>query len=177
MDITKLHETGAAIVHQLHGDPFPHMIWPTNHTKLAAATMFTCAKTLDSPMITLTIEWRHLSREGNTCIRCSDTGETLEQVVEQLARECRPQGWEIRFVETRLSVDEISESNLILFDGKPIEDILPGAYRSDSHCPSCCEFTGVPSTVCRTLEFDGETHESIPASLIRQAACELTRCC
>jgi len=41
MDITKLHETGAAIVHQLHGDPFPHMIWPTNHTKLAAATMFT----------------------------------------------------------------------------------------------------------------------------------------
>ena len=41
MDITKLHETGAATVHQLHGDPFPHMIWPTNHTKLGAATMFT----------------------------------------------------------------------------------------------------------------------------------------
>jgi PKD repeat protein len=41
MDITKLHETGAAIVHQLYGDPFPHMIWPTNHTKLAAATMYT----------------------------------------------------------------------------------------------------------------------------------------
>ncbi len=34
-------ETGAAIVHATHGDPFPRMIWPTNSTKLAAATMFT----------------------------------------------------------------------------------------------------------------------------------------
>lgn len=40
-DITRLHETGAAIVHQLHGDPFPAMVWPTNGTRLAAATMFT----------------------------------------------------------------------------------------------------------------------------------------
>ncbi len=41
MDITRLAETGAAIVHAVHGDPFPRMIWPTNATKLAAATMFT----------------------------------------------------------------------------------------------------------------------------------------
>jgi hypothetical protein len=34
-------ETGAAIVHAVHGDPFPRMIWPTNNSKLAAATMFT----------------------------------------------------------------------------------------------------------------------------------------
>lgn len=39
-DITKFKETGAAIVHQTHGDPFPRMIWPTNSGKLAAATMF-----------------------------------------------------------------------------------------------------------------------------------------
>lgn len=41
MDITQFQETGAALVHQVHGDPFPRMIWPTNGTKLAAATMFT----------------------------------------------------------------------------------------------------------------------------------------
>lgn len=41
MDLTRLFETGAAINHQQHGDPFPRMIWPTNYTKLAAATMFT----------------------------------------------------------------------------------------------------------------------------------------
>jgi len=41
MDLTKLSETGAAIVHAVHGDPFPRMIWPTNYTKLGTATMFT----------------------------------------------------------------------------------------------------------------------------------------
>lgn len=41
MDVTRFSETGAAVVHAIHGDPFPCMIWPSNYTKLAAATMFT----------------------------------------------------------------------------------------------------------------------------------------
>ena len=41
MDMTKFQEAGAALVHQLQGDPFPRMIWPTNGAKLVAATMFT----------------------------------------------------------------------------------------------------------------------------------------
>jgi hypothetical protein len=41
MDVTRFSETGAAVVHAVHGDPFPRMIWPTNYTKLATATMFT----------------------------------------------------------------------------------------------------------------------------------------
>jgi hypothetical protein len=41
MDVTRFSEAGAAIVHAIHGDPFPRMIWPTNYDKLAAATMFT----------------------------------------------------------------------------------------------------------------------------------------
>lgn len=40
-DLTQIHATGAAILHQEHGDPFPRMVWPTNNNKLAAATMFT----------------------------------------------------------------------------------------------------------------------------------------
>ncbi len=40
-DLTRLAETGAAVVHQTHGDPFPRMIWPTNNHKLAAASMWT----------------------------------------------------------------------------------------------------------------------------------------
>jgi hypothetical protein len=40
-NLTHLHEAGAAIVHQMHGDPFPPMVWPTNGARLAAATMFT----------------------------------------------------------------------------------------------------------------------------------------
>ncbi len=41
MDVTRFSETGAAIVHAIHGDPFPRLIWPTNDSKLASATMFT----------------------------------------------------------------------------------------------------------------------------------------
>jgi hypothetical protein len=41
MDVTRFAATGAAIVHATHGDPFRLMIWPTNYSKLAAATMFT----------------------------------------------------------------------------------------------------------------------------------------
>ena len=41
MDVARFSEAGAAIVHAIHGDPFPRMIWPTNYDKLAAATMFT----------------------------------------------------------------------------------------------------------------------------------------
>ena len=40
-DITKLHETGAAVSHQLYEGDYPHMMWPTNHTKLGAATIYT----------------------------------------------------------------------------------------------------------------------------------------
>ncbi len=41
MDITKMHETGAAFVHNIHGDPIPHMIWDTNNYKFGTCTMFT----------------------------------------------------------------------------------------------------------------------------------------
>jgi hypothetical protein len=40
-DPLKFTETGAAIIHNVKGDPFPKMIWPTNYNKLGAATMFT----------------------------------------------------------------------------------------------------------------------------------------
>jgi len=41
LDLTAFEATGGAITHQVHGDPFPRMIWPTNNNKLAAATIFT----------------------------------------------------------------------------------------------------------------------------------------
>ncbi|MBN1486562.1 MAG: cellulase family glycosylhydrolase [Anaerolineae bacterium] len=41
MDIERFQETGAAFVHQVHGDPYPRMIWLSNHGKLATATMYT----------------------------------------------------------------------------------------------------------------------------------------
>jgi|AutmiccommuBRH23_1029490.scaffolds.fasta_scaffold00481_4 hypothetical protein len=40
-EIKNIHPSGSAIVQNIHGDPYPRMIWPTNYQKLAAATMFT----------------------------------------------------------------------------------------------------------------------------------------
>jgi hypothetical protein len=41
MDITKFHLTGAAFTHQECGDPYPRMMWPSNYSRFACATMFT----------------------------------------------------------------------------------------------------------------------------------------
>lgn len=41
LDITRFRETEAALTHQIYGDPYPRMIWPTNYNRLACATMFT----------------------------------------------------------------------------------------------------------------------------------------
>src|SRR5262245_48261411 len=40
LDPGKLAATGAAVVHALHEGPLPRMIWPSNETRLASATMF-----------------------------------------------------------------------------------------------------------------------------------------
>jgi hypothetical protein len=128
----------------------------------------------------LTIEWLHLDvetdGEATTCVRCAGTGEALADVVEALAHECRPTAVEISFKETKLAPSEVSRSNLVLVNGVPIEDVLPGASSSQNACQSCCELIG-RETDCRTVEYGGETYETIPAALIRQAACAVAGCC
>ena len=126
-------------------------------------------------MKTLEIEWKHLDVEGKTCSRCFETGEALQEVIGKLTEECKPLGWEINFMETKLTSKNISESNILLFNGKPIEAILPEARASESHCESCSEITG-KSTSCRTVEFDGNSYGGIPADLIRQAVFQITQC-
>ena len=128
-------------------------------------------------MTTLEIEWRHLEKDGRTCLRCSDTLQSLQQVVSQLAAECAPRGVTIAYRETRLSREQLPQSNLILFNGVPLESVLPGAAASESECQSCGDLCGQPS-LCRTVTVGGQTFEAIPATLIRQAACAVVaRCC
>lgn len=127
-------------------------------------------------MKTLEIEWKHLDVEGKTCSRCSSTGGALQEVIGKLKEECKSKGWEITFKETKLTSKNTSESNLILFNGKRIEELLPQARATESHCESCSGLTG-KSTSCRTIEFAGNTYGGIPASLIRQVVCQITQCC
>lgn len=117
----------------------------------------------------LTIEWRHYDKEGATCVRCSATGQSLDEVVAALREELAPRGVRIVFTETRLTEEQIPESNLILFNGIPLEEILTGAKASENSCSSCSCLAGA-ETSCRTVEFEGATYEEIPADLIRTAA-------
>lgn len=117
----------------------------------------------------LTIEWRHYDKEGTTCERCSATGQSLDEVVAALREELAPRGVRIVFTETRLTEEQLPESNLILFNGISLEEILAGAKAAENACPSCSCLAGT-ETSCRTVEFEGTTFEEIPADLIRRAA-------
>ena len=125
----------------------------------------------------LLIEWRHLDKDGNTCARCNETGETLQDIINSLKNDCEPCGWYIRFKETKLTASDLAESNSILINNRLIEEILPKTIVGESHCESCCEFTGNEKTVCRTLKVGGQQFEAIPAALIREAVCEVAQCC
>ncbi len=116
----------------------------------------------------LIIEWKHLDVEGETCNRCYDTGENLNQEVKRLNRSLQSQGIEVEWVETKLDDSQISQSNILLFNGVPIEEILD-IQVSENFCESCTTLLGKDS-FCRTVKYKGNEYEDIPAKAIRLAA-------
>ena len=127
-------------------------------------------------MSNLLIEWPHFEKDEKTCLRCAETGKEISAVVEEIAESCAPKGIHIEFNETKLGEEDTDKSNSILFNGTPIEEVLPNARASNNHCGSCSELTG-KETYCRTVEYDGEIYAAIPGSLIRKAACSVAKCC
>ncbi|WP_346354012.1 DUF2703 domain-containing protein [Azotosporobacter soli] len=119
-------------------------------------------------MKTLKIEWRHLDVSGETCNRCYDTGENLNQEVKRLNRALQQQGIQVEWFETKLNDTQVPQSNTLFFNGVPIEDIL-NIKVSKNYCGSCTDLLGT-DTYCRTIMFEGEEYEDIPAKAIRQAA-------
>lgn len=116
----------------------------------------------------LNIEWKHYEKEGKTCDRCSATGRNIRNVIQDLQQELSEQNVQITLQETVLAESRISESNMILINGKALEEILSSATTSSSNCPSCACMTG-KETDCRTVVHDGTTYEEIPEELIRKA--------
>ena len=116
----------------------------------------------------LIIEWKHLDVNGETCDRCYDTGETLTAEVKRLNRVLNPKGFEVEYIETKLDDTQVFQSNVILFNCIPIESIL-NIEVSENYCESCTSLLG-SETYCRTIKFDGNEYEDIPAKAIRQAA-------
>jgi SAM-dependent methyltransferase len=121
------------------------------------------------PLNTLHIEWKHYEKNGVTCTRCGDTGQTLNQAIQNLHEELARRNITLTFSETILSEQDIPESNSIFFNGAPLEALIPGAKTSENHCRSCSELTG-RHTQCRTVEVGDALYEAVPETLIRQAA-------
>ncbi len=120
-------------------------------------------------MRTLTIEWRHYAKAGETCVRCSATGKTVAEVVADLRKELEPQGIQVAYQEAELPQEKLEQSNMILFNSIPLERLLEGAAVSESACHSCSCLTGTDA-YCRTVEYEGASYEEIPEELIRKAA-------
>ena len=121
----------------------------------------------------LHIEWRHYAKDGATCERCSSTGATLSGLLSDLAEELNTRGVTVTFTETLLPAESMAQSNLILLNGIPLEDILDDARTSENSCPSCSCLTG-KDTRCRTVKHGGVVYENIPADLIRKAVYRAT---
>jgi hypothetical protein len=119
-------------------------------------------------MTKLIIEWKHLDVEGETCDRCYDTGENLVQEIKRLNRKLNSSGYEVILQETILNKDDVASSNIILFNGLPIEDIIEIKV-SENYCESCSELIN-SEAYCRTITYDGNEYEDIPAKAIRHAA-------
>ncbi len=119
-------------------------------------------------MQTISIEWLHLDVQGATCRRCNDTGQELRQAVARLQSEYAGKEISIIYKERLLPPEQIADSNTILINGIPIDEILPQTTVSSNCCPSCGDLTG-QTEQCRTILHLGQEHETIPEELIRQA--------
>lgn len=116
----------------------------------------------------LLIEWKHYAKEGKTCERCLETGTNLQQAVAGLKDELASRNVVIEIKELELAEDQMADSNSLLFNGAPLEELLPQTKVGQNNCCSCSDMTG-QRTNCRTLCQSGQTYEEIPTELIRAA--------
>ena len=124
---------------------------------------------MNETMKMLAIEWRHYEKDGKTCDRSATTGRNLQIVVAELANKLKQEGVEVRFKEIVLTEADLSQSNMIRFNGVPMEELLSGSWVAENACTSCSCLVGEDVT-CRAVEYAGEIFEDIPAELIRKIA-------
>jgi len=115
----------------------------------------------------LVITWQRLISEGNTCPRCGFTEDELDKAALQLKEKLNPLGIDVILEKNELTLEEFKkdpiQSNSILFNGKPLEDLV-GAETGQSQC---CDVCG--DNECRTVKIKEELHETIPADIIVKA--------
>lgn len=119
-------------------------------------------------MKTIIIEWQRLiDNSGQTCDRCSSSGDATEAAFGKLKRCLAEAGIEVR-LEKRV-IDQATfdadplQSNLISIDGRTVEDWLGGSTGQSPCCGPCGD------SECRTITIDDQMYEAIPENLILRA--------
>lgn len=119
-------------------------------------------------MKTLPITWKRLVKDGDTCLRCGSTQQSVLGAIAKLEAALRPLGiapeLDTQAIDEASFRADPSESNRIWIAGRPMEEWL-GA--SVGHSPCCSVCGDLP---CRTVEVGGATYEAIPEALIVRAA-------
>ena len=119
-------------------------------------------------MKNLIIRWQRLiNKAGQTCSRCTDTGQTVEAAFTKLKKSLYELGIEVELKKETLDFTIFTkdplQSNRIWIEGKPLEEWI-GATVGKSQC---CDVCG--DSECRTVSTDQDTFEVVPEDLIIKA--------
>ena len=120
-------------------------------------------------MKTLIIRWQRLvNQAGQTCPRCTDTGDTVELAYNKLKKSLSELDIEVVLNKETLDFSIFTkdplQSNRIWIAEKPLEEWI-GATVGKSECCDVCA-----DSECRTLSINQDTFEIIPKELIIRAA-------
>lgn len=105
------------------------------------------------------IELHHLDLGEIACGRCSDTGETLLNVIAELGGEHLLDDAVLEVKNTLLLTNRANESNMVINNGIPLEQILDEKVGC-AQCSACSEFCG---------QQDRDIVTAIPEEKLRKA--------
>lgn len=119
-------------------------------------------------MMKMEIKWQRLvNSSGETCERCSCTGEAIEAAFDKLRLCLHEIGIKVQLEKISIDQDKFFanpiDSNRILIDEIPLEEWLGGITGSSKCCGACGD------SECRTIIVAGRSYEAIPEQLIIRA--------
>jgi hypothetical protein len=119
-------------------------------------------------MKNLTIRWQRLINEtGQTCERCTDTGDKVEAAFNKLKKSLSELDIKVELIKETLDfsifIKDPLQSNRIWIGDKPLEKWLDASVGKSQ----CCEVCG--DSQCRTIFTDQDIFEIIPEDLIVRA--------
>ena len=115
-----------------------------------------------------TIDCRHLDLDKDACLLCLKNSNTLHQVIIEPKQELKLKNIQKMVMRIKFSNKQIQQVNVMLIDGKHIENILSYTEISDNYCSSFSGLTGY-ETYCLIVTYKGVTCKEIPEELIRIA--------